>query len=75
MGLCSWVSKSMPPDRWKWVLLKNIACGVGTAAIGYYRGAAAKYSASDVSNAITSTVLWTTLYVLVVHFIVALLEF
>lgn len=63
------------PLGWKWVLLKNIACGVGTAAIGYYRGAAAKYSASDVSNAITSTVLWTTLYVLIVHFIVALLEF
>ena len=63
------------PLGWHWVLLKNIACGIGTAAIGYYRGAAAKHSASDVSDAITSTVLWTTLYVLVVHFIVALLEF
>ena len=60
---------------WGWVLLKNITCGVGTAAIGYYRGIAPKHSASDVSNAITSTVLWTTLYVLVVHFVVALIEF
>lgn len=60
---------------WEWVLSKNITCGVGTAAIGYYRGGAAKQSASDVSHSITSTVLWTTLYVLVVHFVVALLEF
>ena len=60
---------------WDWVTLKNIFCGVGTATIGYYRGVAPKDSASDVSNAITSTVLWTTLYVLVVHFVVALIEF
>ncbi len=60
---------------WGWVTFKNILCGVGTATIGYYRGIAPKDSASDVSNAITSTVLWTTLYVLVVHFAVALLEF
>ncbi|MCG8649329.1 MAG: ABC transporter permease [Pirellulales bacterium] len=60
---------------WKWVTLKNVLCGVGTAVIGYYRGIAPKESASDVSSAITSTVLWTTLYVLVVHFVVALMEF
>jgi ABC-type transporter Mla maintaining outer membrane lipid asymmetry permease subunit MlaE len=63
------------PLGWGWVLSKNIACGIGTAAIAYYRGLAPKYSASDVSNAITSTVLWTTLYVLIVHFSVALIEF
>ncbi len=60
---------------WGWVTGKNVLCGVGTATIGYYRGIARKDSASDVSNAITSTVLWTTLYVLVVHFVVALIEF
>ncbi len=60
---------------WGWVLAKNVLCGVGTAAIAYYRGLAPKGSARDVSDAITSTVLWTTLYVLVVHFVVALLEF
>ena len=60
---------------WDWVLLKNLLCGVGTATIGYYRGLRPKDSASDVSNAITSTVLWTTLYVLVVHFLVALIEY
>ena len=62
-------------DGWWWVLLKNVACGVGTAAIGYYQGISRKQSATDVSHAITSTVLWTTLFTLVVHFIVALLEF
>ncbi len=60
---------------WGWVLTKNLASGVGTAAIGYYRGMQDKSAASDVSHAITSTVLWTTLYVLVVHFVIALFEF
>ena len=60
---------------WHWVLMKNVLCGVGTAAIGYHRGMSPKHSASDVSNAITSTVLWATLYVLVVHFAIAFYEF
>ncbi len=60
---------------WQWVAAKNFACGIGTGAIGYYRGVSPKFSAGDVSDAITSTVLWTTLYVLLVHFIVALMEF
>ena len=63
------------PIGWKWVLLKNLTCGVGTGVIGYYLGIRPKDSASDVSRAITSTVLWTTLYVLIVHFVVALWEF
>ena len=56
-------------------MLKNLLCGVGSGVIGYYRGLSPKRSAGDVSDAITSTVLWSTLYVLVIHFIVALLEF
>jgi ABC-type transporter Mla maintaining outer membrane lipid asymmetry ATPase subunit MlaF/ABC-type transporter Mla maintaining outer membrane lipid asymmetry permease subunit MlaE len=63
------------PQGWGWVMLKNLVCGIGTGAIGFYRGLAPKQSASDVSNAITSTVLWATLYVLLVHFIIALIEF
>lgn len=58
-----------------WVLLKNLLCGVGSGVVGYYRGLSPKQSASDVSDAITSTVLWSTLYVLAVHFVIALLEF
>ncbi len=63
------------PIGWRWVMLKNLTCGVGTGTIGYYLGVAPKHSASDVSKAITSTVLWTTLFVLIVHFVVALMEF
>lgn len=62
-------------NGWRWVLVKNALCGIGTGVIGYYRGFSPKQSASDVSDAITSTVLWTTLYVLIVHFVIALLEF
>ena len=60
---------------WGWVLLKTSLCAFGTAAIAYHQGIKHKSSASDVSQAITSTVLWTTLYVLNVHFVIALLEF
>lgn len=66
---------SVWPIGWRWVIAKNLTCGVGTGVIGYYLGIAPKQSATDVSRAITSTVLWTTLFVLVVHFVVALLEF
>ncbi|WP_417730185.1 ABC transporter permease [Rosistilla oblonga] len=59
----------------QWVLLKNVACGIGIAAIAYYRGMRPKQSAGDVSDSITATVLWTTLFVLLVHFVVAFLEF
>jgi ABC-type transporter Mla maintaining outer membrane lipid asymmetry ATPase subunit MlaF/ABC-type transporter Mla maintaining outer membrane lipid asymmetry permease subunit MlaE len=59
----------------RWVMLKNLLCGVGSGVIGYYRGMSPKRSASDVSEAITATVLWSTLYVLIVHFMIALLEF
>jgi ABC-type transporter Mla maintaining outer membrane lipid asymmetry ATPase subunit MlaF/ABC-type transporter Mla maintaining outer membrane lipid asymmetry permease subunit MlaE len=63
------------PIGWSWVLLKNVVCGLGTATIAYYQGLSPKRSAGDVSRSITSTVLWTTLFVLLVHFAVALLEF
>lgn len=66
----SWLSKGA-----FWLMLKNVAAGLGVAAISYYRGARPKQSATDVSNAITSTVLWATLYVLMVHFAVAFYEF
>jgi ABC-type transporter Mla maintaining outer membrane lipid asymmetry ATPase subunit MlaF/ABC-type transporter Mla maintaining outer membrane lipid asymmetry permease subunit MlaE len=63
------------PLGWEWVLLKNVVCGWGTATIAYYQGLSPKRSASDVSHSITTTVLWTTLFVLTVHFAVALMEF
>lgn len=64
----------LPPGA-SWLLLKTVACGIGVAAISYYRGVRPKQSANDVSDSITSTVLWATLYVLCVHFVVAFYEF
>lgn len=58
-----------------WLFLKNVLCGLGVGLIAYYRGARPKQSATDVSEAITSTVLWATLYVLMIHFLVAFYEF
>ncbi len=60
---------------WRWVGFKTTLCGLGTAVIAYHQGNRPKQSARDVSEAITRTVLWTTLFVLVVHFGVALAEF
>lgn len=62
-------------EGFAWLMLKTILCGVGVAAISYYRGVRPKQSARDVSDAITSTVLWATLYVLLIHFLVAFYEF
>ena len=45
----------------------------GMAAV--YRGRQPKHSPSDVSHGITSQILWSTLYVLVVHFAFAFYEF
>ncbi len=62
-------------DGTSWVLAKAVICGIGVACISYHQGNRPKHSAGDVSRAITSTVLWSTLYVLVVHFLIALAEF
>ena len=59
----------------QWVLAKSLLCGIGIATISYYRGFRPKSSAGEVSEAITATVLWATLYVLLVHFVIALIEF
>jgi len=64
-----------PARGWGWVMLKSLLCGFGTAAISYHQGMGPKESARDVSDSITATVLWSTLFVLVVHFWIALLEF
>lgn len=58
-----------------WLLAKVLLCAVGIALIAYHRGARPKYSTRDVSIGITATILWSTLYVLVVHFVFAFLEF
>ena len=58
-----------------WLLAKVLICGLLVAWVAYFRGAAPKYSHRDVSAGITTTVLWGTLLVLIVHFVFAFLEF
>jgi ABC-type polar amino acid transport system ATPase subunit/ABC-type transporter Mla maintaining outer membrane lipid asymmetry permease subunit MlaE len=58
-----------------WLWAKTTACAAGIAAIAYARGARPKDSSRAVSQGVTSTILWATLYVLAVHFVFAFLEF
>ena len=58
-----------------WLLFKLVCCGFGTAIISYSRGMRPKHSTSDISNSVTATILWSTLYVLLVHFVFAFFEF
>jgi ABC-type transporter Mla maintaining outer membrane lipid asymmetry ATPase subunit MlaF/ABC-type transporter Mla maintaining outer membrane lipid asymmetry permease subunit MlaE len=68
------------PGQWwyrgsDWMLAKTLLCSAGMAAIAWYRGMQPKHSTRDVSRGITSTILWATLFVLVVHFGFAFYEF
>ena len=58
-----------------WLLAKLLLCGFGVAVISYTMGRLPKYSTSDVSRAVTATILWSTLYVLIVHFVFAFYEY
>ena len=58
-----------------WLMAKLLCSGFGIAIISYYQGLAPKYSSSDVSRSVTSTILWATLYVLTIHFLFALFEY
>jgi ABC-type multidrug transport system ATPase subunit len=58
-----------------WLLSKLLLCALGIGLIAYHRGARPKHSHRDVSDSITSTILWSTLYVLTVHFAFAFFEF
>ncbi len=58
-----------------WLLGKLLLCAMGIGLIAYHRGTRPKHSNRDISDSITSTILWSTLFVLAVHFVVAFLEF
>lgn len=62
-------------DGFYWLTLKTVICGWMIAWVAYRSGVQPKRSSRDVSRSITSTVLWATLAVLVVHFVVAFWEF
>jgi ABC-type multidrug transport system ATPase subunit len=58
-----------------WLLSKLTCCAVGIALISYHIGLRPKFSSSDVSKSVTATILWSTLFVLIVHFCFAFYEF
>ncbi len=58
-----------------WLLAKTLICAFGTALVCYCRGVQPKRSTRDVSQSITSAILWSTLWVLVVQFVFSFLEF
>lgn len=58
-----------------WLFAKLFCCAFGTALISYHVGLRPKFSSSDVSKSVTGTILWSTLFVLVVHFCFAFFEF
>ncbi len=58
-----------------WVLAKTLVCAAGVAALCYARGSGPKHSPDDVNYAITTAILWATLYVLTVHFVFAFFQF
>jgi ABC-type transporter Mla maintaining outer membrane lipid asymmetry permease subunit MlaE len=65
----------VPSIGGKWWLAKTLVCGLGTAQIAYQFGVAPKRSPEAVSTAITRTILWASLFVLIVHFLFAFVEF
>ncbi len=58
-----------------WLALKVLLCGLGVGIIAYFRGLRPKHSAVDINVGITSTIIGATLFVLLVHFGFAFIEF
>jgi ABC-type multidrug transport system ATPase subunit/ABC-type transporter Mla maintaining outer membrane lipid asymmetry permease subunit MlaE len=58
-----------------WLLAKTLVCSAGPALLAYHLAARPKLSSRDVSRGITSVILWSTLFVLAVHFAFAFWEF
>ncbi len=58
-----------------WLIAKLLTCAVGIALISWKCGASPKQSAPDISKGVTQTILWSTLFTLMTHFVFSLLEF
>ena len=58
-----------------WLLGKSLASALGVCAIAWFQGLRPKASGRDVAVAVTRTIIWATLFVLLVQMIAALLEF
>ncbi|MCR9202651.1 MAG: ABC transporter permease [Planctomycetaceae bacterium] len=58
-----------------WLVAKLLTCAVGTAVISWTCGSAPKESAPEISRGVTRTILWSTLFTLMVHFVFSFFEF
>jgi ABC-type transporter Mla maintaining outer membrane lipid asymmetry ATPase subunit MlaF/ABC-type transporter Mla maintaining outer membrane lipid asymmetry permease subunit MlaE len=58
-----------------WLAAKICLCGLGVGSIAYHIGIRPKSSGVEVSRGITTTIILATLFVLLVHFVFAFLEF
>ncbi len=58
-----------------WLAGKLLACAVGIALIAWHCGSQPKQSGPDISKGVTQTILWSTLFTLLVHFVFSLFEF
>ena len=58
-----------------WLLAKLVCCGLGVAMISWRCGVTPKLSGAEISQGVTRTILWATLFVLFVHFLFSLFEF
>ncbi|MCX7387327.1 MAG: ABC transporter permease [Planctomycetales bacterium] len=58
-----------------WLIAKLVFCGLGVAMISWRCGVAPKLSGAEISQGVTRTILWATLFVLFVHFVFSLFEF
>lgn len=58
-----------------WLIAKLLCCAVGIGMIAWNCGSTPKSSGPEISTGVTRTILWSTLLVLVVHFVFSLVEF
>ncbi len=58
-----------------WLIAKLTCCGLGIAMISWRCGVTPKLSGAEISQGVTRTILWATLFVLFVHFLFSMFEF
>ncbi|MCA9084597.1 MAG: ABC transporter permease [Planctomycetaceae bacterium] len=69
----------LPSSMWYkgtgWLVAKLLTCAAGIGMISWRCGGSPKTSATEISHGVTRTILWSTLYVLLVHFVYSFFEF
>lgn len=58
-----------------WLMAKLLTCATGIGMISWHCGASPKSSGPAISKGVTQTILWSTLFVLMVHLVFSLMEF